>query len=247
MAMRSAASAVGDGVRSRAVDRERDRRRAALGRRRSVDVHAGHAPAALEERGEHLRLRSAERVHAGVEQELGGGVDGGDRLEARRAGLPLAWAVVGRRADLGVGQLVEQRRVGAQHAGVRAVPLVRAAREDVAAEGAHVDRLVRRQVHGVDEHAGAGVVGRRDDRGEVRHRADQVRRAGERDPACALVDAGDHLGRIEQAGRRVERGEDVLGAGLVARQAPRRDVGVVVEAGADDAVAGPQRRRDGRG
>ena len=46
----------------------------------------------------------------GVEEELGGGVDGGDRLEARGAGLPPARPAVGRRADPGVGQLVEQRR-----------------------------------------------------------------------------------------------------------------------------------------
>ena len=170
---------------------------------------------------------------------------GGDRFEARRPCLPLAWPPIGRRAHLGVGQLVEQGRVGTEDAGVRAVPLVGAAGEDVAAEGVHVDRLVRSEVHGVDEHACTGVVGGGDDRREVGHRPDEVRGAGQRHPARALVDEGDDVARVEQAAAAVERGEDVLGACLVARDPPRRHVGIVVEARPHDAIAGLQRCRDG--
>ena len=60
----------------------------------------------------------------------------------------------------------------------------------------------------------------------------------------ALVDQVDDLARIERPRLRVERREDVLGARLLACQAPRCDVGVVIEAGADDPGAGTQRRGD---
>ena len=57
--------------------------------------------------------------------------------------------------------------------------------------------------------------------------------------------------RVEPARRRVEGCEDVLGAGGLAGEPPRRHVGVVVEAGADDAGAGAQRlghgSREGEG
>ena len=68
---------------------------------------------------------------------------------------------------------------------------------------------------------------------------------GQRHPPRPLVDQLDHVLRRQLAGRRIERGEDVLRAGLLAGEAPRRDVGVVVEARADDAVARSQRRGHG--
>ena len=216
-----------------------DGRRARRHRRRAPHRDPGDCPQAVEQGLEHRIGGSRRAVHALVEQEPGGGLDGGDGLEAGRPGLQAARAAVGGRAHLGDGQLGEQRRVGAQHAGVRAVPLVRRRDEHVAAERGDVDAAVRGQMHGVDEHPGADGVRRGDDRGEVGDRAEQVRRPGDGDPPGALVDEVDHGGRVEDAGRRVERGEHVLGAGLVAGQAPRGDVGVVVEPGADDSVAGP--------
>ena len=107
-----------------------------------------------------------------------------------------------------------------QHAGVRAVPLVRAGHEDVAADGVDVDRAVRREVHGVDEDAGAGVVGGGDDRCEVGDRAEQVGGAGDRDPAGALVDQVGHRGRVEPAGLpgRTGRGRARRRPGRTARR-----------------------------
>ena len=68
---------------------------------------------------------------------------------------------------------------------------------------------------------------------------------GSGDPLGALVDQIDHVLGRQRAGGGVERGEHVLGAGGLAGVAPRRDVGVVVEPGADDPVAGAQRGADG--
>ena len=243
MAMRSAASAA-----ATASGRVPSTVKATVGVRpsiagRPVDVHARHRRQALEQRGEHLGLGLRRRRRSPSSRR--------NRAAASTAaiasklgvpGLPLARPAVGRRADLGDGQLVEQRRVGAQHAGVRAVPLVRAAGEDVAAEGADVDRLVRREVHGVDEHAGAGVVGGGDDRGEVGHRADEVGRAGQRDPARALVDEGDHGGGVEQAGA----GSNGARTCSAPAWSHARRHGVTLASwsrrGPDDAIAGLQRR-----
>ena len=193
--------------------------------------------------------RAPSASEALVEQEPGGGVDGGDGLEARRAGLPTPRATVGGRADLGHRQLVEQRRVGAQHAGVRAVPLVGARRR------ARRSRAPRRRSRRCGARCtastntrGPGVVGGGHDRCQVGDRAEQVGRAGDGAPTrvrssiSSMTAAGSSI-----AGGRVERRQHVLGAGCLAGQPPRRDVGVVVEPRADDAVAGPQRRGDGPG
>ena len=48
----------------------------------------------------------------------------------------------------------------------------------------------------------------------------------------------DHGIRVEPTGRGVERSEPQCRAAVVRREPPRRDVGVVVEPGADDLVAG---------
>ena len=73
---------------------------------------------------------------------------------------------------LATGSSSSSAGLGAQHAGVRAVPLVRAGHQHVAADRGDVDRAVRGEVDGVDEHAGAGGVGGGDDRREVGDRAD---------------------------------------------------------------------------
>jgi hypothetical protein len=106
---------------------------------------------------------------------------------------------------------------------------------------------MRGEVHGVDEDPRAGGVGRSRDGGHVRDRPEEVRRAGDRDPAGAVGETiGDRVDR-QAAARHVELGEDDASAPVGGRHDPRRDVGVVVEPGADDLVAGAEVARDGAG
>ncbi len=145
------------------------------------------------------------------------------------------------------GELLEQLAPRPLDADVRPEPLVGRAGERVAAERGDVDLAVRRGVDRVDVDAGAGGVGGGDDAGQVGDRADGVGGVGHGDPARAV---GEHRldrarGQLERAGLRV--GEADGGAVALGVDDPRADVGVVVEARADDLVARPQRAPDRAG
>ena len=95
--------------------------------------------------------------------------------------------------------------------------------------------------------AAPGGVGGVDDRRDVRDRPERVRRAGHGDPAGARPDPLDDRVDRQPAGLAVERGEHHRRAGVVGGEPPRRDVGVVLEPGADDLVARPERAPDAPG
>ena len=154
-----------------------------------------------------------------------------------------AGPVVGRRANLEHRQTLEQLGTHPQHAAVRSVPLVWRRDQSIATERGDVDRAMRCEVHGVDVDVGADRVRGLDDRRQIGCRAEQVRRSGNGDPLGALVDQLDHVAGRQLPGRRIERRQHVLGAGSVGRPSPWRDVGVVVEPGADDPIARAKRRR----
>ena len=182
-------------------------------------------------------LRRGERVHVLLEEEPGGGLDAGDRLEVGHPGLEPRRAVVAGRPHLEHRQLGEQRRFDPDDTAVRPVPLVRRGGQHIAAEGGDVDAPVGGEVDGVDGDPRPDRVGGVDDRRQIGDAAEQVRRARQRDPAGAFVDLGDDVLGGEVAGRVAERHEHVLGGCGLGGDPPRRDVAVVIERGADDAVA----------
>ena len=124
---------------------------------------------------------------------------------------------------------------------MRPEPLVGRAGQRVAAERGDVDRAVRRGVDGVDEDARAGAVRGGDDARQVGDRADRVGGGGDRDPARALPRARPRRRRRAARACRDRARRSAPRAGARGGDEPRRDVGVVVQARADDLVAGLQR------
>ena len=121
------------------------------------------------------------------------------------------------------------------HCCVRSVPLVGARNDGIAAERAHVERYVRCEVHGVDEHAGTGLVGQlREAATSGIMPAGSTRRSP---PPSGCVRRAGHRRSPDRAGRC--RGRSRRGRARHRGQpggAPRAHVGVVVEPGTDDAI-----------
>ncbi len=203
---------------------------------RSVHRDVVHLEQPGQEGPEAGLLGRGDPVESRVEEERRGGPDRRDRLERCRARLPTLRRGVGRGPHLVGRERVAQVRGEPQHAGVRAVPLVRRGEERVAVERGEVDGRVRDEMDPVDQHPCTGRVGRVDDRREVGHRAQRVRRTGDRDPSRPWADARRDRVGIEASGGGVELRQPQDGTTVVGREAPRRDVGVVVEPGAHDLV-----------
>ncbi len=117
------------------------------------------------------------------------------------------------------------------------VPLVGRGGDGVATQGGDVDSAVGGKGHGIDEHPCADGVGGRDDRFQIGGGAEQVGGGGQGDPPGAFVDERDHVFGGQGAGHGVERGQDMLRAGALGGHVPRGDVGIVIQAGTDDAIA----------
>ena len=182
-----------------AVDRERRRRHAIVERLRAPD-RTPWIDCRPSSSGANTSVSAAATLlHAFFEQEAGGGLDAGDALEVGHPRLELARAVVGGRANL------EHRQLSSSSGRIHSTPLcgpyhlygdVTSASQPSAAMsirrcGARCDR--------VDEHVGADGVRGVDDRRQIGGRAEQVRRAGQRDPLRALVDQVDHVARRQRA------------------------------------------------
>ena len=119
---------------------------------------------------------------------------------------------------------------------MRAAELVRRADQHVGADLAHVDRLVRRVVDGVDPGERAGVVRELAHPAGVHDRADRVGRPGERDHLGARPELALEVVEVE---RRVVVQLDVPDdqAGVVRELQPRRDAAVMIERGDEDLIA----------
>ena len=127
---------------------------------------------------------------------------------------------------------------------MRAAELVRRADQHVGTDGADVDRLVRGVVDRVHPGERPGVVRELAHPPGVGDRADRVRRPGERDHLGARPELGLQVPEVE---RRVVVQRDVPDhqVPVVRDLEPRRDPGVVVQAGHEDLVAGPEGARGG--
>ncbi len=121
---------------------------------------------------------------------------------------------------------------------MRAEELVGRADEDVDAGCRHVDGPVGRVVDGVDPGEGARLVGELGDPAHVRDRADRIRGPGECDDFRPFRDLRLEVRVVERAVLFAQVGEAHDEVEIAGELEPGRDVGVVVEPGDDDLVAG---------
>ncbi len=124
-----------------------------------------------------------------------------------------------------------------RHPQVRPEELVRRAEQDVDVPARDVDPPVRPVVDRVRPRKRAGAVRELDDPGDVGRRPDRVRRDRERDHARPPGELRLEVAQVEREVFVNAREADDDAEVLLERQ-PRRHVGVVIEPGADDLVAG---------
>ena len=212
----------------------------------AVERHAVDRAQAVERGRQQRLLVRAHRLEVELEHVLGRGAHAGERLERQRPELPAVRRLVGRRVELVRAELLEQLRAGAEDADVRAEPLVGRAGEHVGAERGEVVAAVRGGVDGVDVDARADARARRRRSrrgpGTVPIALEAAVTATQRvrsDSTASTADAGSSSVLRSGSAKRTRR------AGALGRDHPRAHVGVVVQARADDLVAGPQRAPDG--
>ena len=87
---------------------------------------------------------------------------------------------VGRGPSLGTSSAASRSSLAVEHADVRPMELVGRARQEVAAPRPHVDELVGREVHGIDERQGLGLAGHGDGPRDVVDRSQGIRRRTDR-------------------------------------------------------------------
>ena len=237
----------GQVVRVDAGKREGDDARAA-GRRRTVDGQAVHLAHRLVRVLGDLELVRPHRIHAQPVQVVDRRAQADDFRNRLRAGLELpGQVVVGRALDPHRADHVaachervhrlEQLAASVENSGAgRSEHLVAAERIEVAAQRAHVDRLVRSALRAVDEHGGARLLGRGHHlaRGvDGSHRvADQV----ERDQLRAAPQQVREL-VLPQLALLVDVDVFDVGAFFGGEDLPGHDVRVVVEDRQHDQVA----------
>ena len=155
---------------------------------------------------------------------------------------------VGRRTARAIAvQLGQQALAAPQHPHVRAKDLIRGTGQEIAAERRHLDLAVRRELHGVDINQRARRLGDRGKLGDRIDRSRQIARMGQGHQACAFVDQGAQVVRLDPPAVAIEPQPAHRGA-LVPRLAqPGRDIPLVVHAGDDDLVARAPVMADGAG
>jgi hypothetical protein len=136
-------------------------------------------------------------------------------------------------------QSPEQLRIRDDRPGVGTEQLVGGTGVEVGAERRDVGGRVRGRMDAIDVRQRANRVGTIRDRADVGSGSDQVRRRRHRDEPRALA---DHT--VEDLGGKLTRGRVDFGPANLRAGAPRRphrrpDVGVLVQRGDHDLVAGP--------
>src|SRR5437763_10544646 len=120
---------------------------------------------------------------------------------------------------------------------MRPEELVGRAGEEVRAERSHVDADMCRVVDAVNVDECADLMRRRSDRGNIRHRSEQVRRRGYRDEPGPVTQLGYDVRNGKLSRLLVERNPAHDGANGVRGDHPGPDVRVVVETRHDDLLA----------
>jgi hypothetical protein len=166
-----------------------------------------------------------------------GGVDTGDEFLNLRAGFPSIGCVVVGGTHFVRMKFLEQLALAVERAHMRAEKFVRRANEEVGVERADVDGAVWRIVNCVDEHERAGGVRELGDFGDGIDGANGVGGVTDGDEFCF---ARDFFAEVVE----IERAVGIVNIGLTDDDAfffecaPGRDVGVVIESGDDNFVAG---------
>ena len=234
-------------VRGRhAVHVDQERRHAAVHPRPPVDGDrvgpAVQEPLAQRALGGGDRGEAPDRVEV-----VDGRVEPGKQFVRQRTGLEAApQRAGGRRARLVRAPLLDYLGPPAGDAEVRAAELVRRADQQVGADGADVDRLVRRVVDGIHPGERPGVVCELAHAAGIGDRADRIGRPGERDHLGARPELALQVREV-QRGVVVQRDVPDHQVPVVGDLQPRRDPGVVVQAGYEDLVAGLEGTRGGPG
>ena len=167
--------------------------------------------------------------------------DAGQAFVVLRAGHPTVRQRVRGRLQLVDRQILEQRPPRPQDADVRAEHLVRRKREKIAVPRLYVDRPVRREVHGIDEHQSAGIVSPAANRRHVVDGADRVGGDADRHEARARTELPPQTVQIERAVFGMDVDPAHRSARVLGRQHPGADVRIVIEPRHHDLVAGLQR------
>ena len=161
----------------------------------------------------------------------------GDRLETLRPGLQLVRWVGRSGPDLVEVEVSQAIELAEQDPGVRPEELVRRCHQEVTADAAHIDQVVRAGVDGIEIHQGSDVMGQLGDRPDIYQRPDRVRGDTGGEKTNPIVEKARDLPGIELASGRIEVGHANFDPGFFSRPHPRSEVGVVVETGDDDGVA----------
>ena len=181
---------------------------------------------------------------ADISDIVNGGDQAGEAFMVLRAGLPAVGQLLGTSAQLVRTQPLQLLALAVENTEVRAEELVAGACQEVAIEGAHINRPVRRVMHRVDERHRPGRVCQAHN---LIHVVDGSHRVGcpshGHQPRVAA-----NLGRQVEHVERAIGGLDVGGAHLYAtllQAHPRRHIRVVVETGDQQLVAALQLAADG--
>jgi hypothetical protein len=227
-----------------AFDIDQKRRHAAVHRGPPVD--GDRVRQAVEEPLAQRALVGGDRGEASDRvQVVDGRVEAGEQLVRQRAGLEAApQRAGGRRPRLVRPPLADHLGPPAGDPEVRAAELIRRADQHVGADGADVDRLMRRVVDGVHPGERPGVMREPAHPPGVGNRPDRVRRPGERDHLGARPDLARQVPDVER-GVVVQRDVPDHQVPVVRDFQPRRHPGVVVQAGHQDLVARAEGARGG--
>ncbi len=171
-------------------------------------------------------------------------IDGSDETRQQRkrrsAGLELAGRLRGGRANLVGLQLVEPILPRPQHSHMGPIELVTRAHQGVDAERRDIDALVRHQVDGIHIGAHPGSVERRDHSGQIGDGPECIRTTGDTQQLRLWPHQGGEGTDVEADRIRVDVEPIDLDAAVGSRQQPWCDIGVVVDPGQDDPIAGPE-------
>jgi len=223
-------------LRSYAVDVDQERRHPAVHPGPPVD--GDRVGQAVEEALAQRALVGSYRGEAPDRVEVvDGRVEPGEQLVRERAGLEAAPQRAGGRGARLVGAPLPQH-LGppAGHAEMRAAELVRRADQHVGTDGPDVHRLVCRVMDGVHPGERPGLVYELAHAPGVGDRTDRVRGPGERDHLGARPELALQVPEV-QRGVVVQRDVPDHQVPVMRDLQPRRDPGVMVQAGHENLVA----------
>ena len=167
------------------------------------------------------------------------GFDSCDAFVVQRSRFPAAGTIVGTGADFVGAQTLQVVALAVENSHVRAEKFVSRAGQKIAVEGAHVNRSMGSVVDGIDITQSSRLPRQTHHFGDVVYCAHRIRCVADRDQPGPAPDLRSQVAHVESAIFFVEvRRAD--GHTLFFQRFPGREIGVVVEQGEDDLVAGAE-------